>query len=300
MKQDRYLSPNDSDQTAIDQDKKNSYLFSLDFGSNKTYSGRKDTVAQPYLAPDFTFTNKKDFYVYISTYRLQKQFDNANLGFGKDFRLPKKFKLGLSFAHTIFFNKESPQPSFYVSNNLDFFVKKKFNWLTTKLAFDMDFGRNEITSKKIVNGKITTVTKNVFIRDFGLTWSNYRAFYFDRIHLFSKNDELSVTPKFLINAGTQNAYILYYAARYPSRQAKLEADPELKEGIKKIRDPSKPDPFNDTKFLILNYEFKLSLTYSVKKFTFEPVIHFAMPRNQPDPSDNKPYAYYAFNASWDF
>lgn len=298
------------------ENKKNSYLLSFDFGSNKTFSGRKDTIRQPYLSPSFVFTHKTNFFLMLSAYSIKNKLDNAYLCLGKDFDLPKKNYLGLSYSYSKFLNDSSPQPYYFIRNNFNAFYKKKFSWLVTKLSFDYDFGDNTVyyktvqitydtiqrRSRQIIRKRINVINnyKRVSIYDYTLTWSNYKKFYIDRWHLFSKKDEISFTPKFSITAGTQNAYLIYFVTRYPTRLSRLEVDPEVKKGIKSIRDSTKSDKFNNTKFLILNYQLGLTFGYSINKFSFDVIFHLCSPQNQPDPLDNKIYSYYNFNLTWDF
>jgi hypothetical protein len=162
---------------------KSSRLLALDYGSNKTYEGRRDSVKQSYFSPYYNYSNKKGFYFFSSAYFISKHIDEIDLGFGRDFLWGKNKRTKSSISYTRYlFSAESRQLITSTPNNIQFYCKRKFKWVTSKITFNRNFGHG--------------------VRDVGLSWSNYHSFYVD---LSSKSD-LSFTPKVRIDSGTQNYY----------------------------------------------------------------------------------------------
>lgn len=219
------------------------FRASASYLSNDVYFGRRDSVSIPYITPSIRYYNKSGIFLnadasYLPT---EKRIDAGTIGAGYIFvanRLDGEISL----------NK-------YFFNNQSYNVKSEVK-ADAGAELGYDTGPIEITLSCIAGFSDATD----FAADIGLEHT-----------LSLLNDNLEITPGFVINGGTQYYYDAYYRKRRYVKKRKGIPDPHIITAY--TLDPGK--------FRILDYEASLPVEYDISKlrFSFTPVIVFPVHPN---------------------
>lgn len=177
-------------QTDSSEDKKSYFKAGVNYLSNAVYFGRKDSAAVPYLRPSIGYFDKSGFYVNTGLAILvnpnePKRIDLINIDAGYNFSL-KKLDAGVYVSKFFYSNASFAVGSelkalggFYASYNLD--------------VISLNAGGNILFS-----------TNTDYSTSLGIS------------HAFEsgeENNKLTITPTFLVMAGTQYFNEAYYENR---------------------------------------------------------------------------------------
>lgn len=220
------------------------YTIGTDFGSNTSFKGVNQSSEQLYFSPNFIYSAKSGFYFYTAAYYLQGQvnpWDELDLSVGYDFNLTKKTAGSISYMKS-FFSSTSPQVNSSLTNNIQAFLKRKFWSVKTKLVFDFYFGDET---------------------DYAFSLINSRSFMWEEV--FTKNDDITITPKLRIVAGSQNFYF--------TKNSLVKASKSLKKGTTWTTVTTQ---ISTSEFGIISYIFSLPLSYTIKKYTIEPAFYYSI------------------------
>jgi hypothetical protein len=218
---------------------------SISYLSNSVYLGRKDSLKVPYITPTIGYYNKSGFYITGSLSYLsgstQSQIDLFELEAGYTFTA-NKLDGAISFSKD-FYNSKSYGVKSETKGSLD-----------GSLDYDLGF------IKPSMQAEIAFNFKSDYSLGLGLE------------HTFSAaDDNLEITPSFLLNASTQNFYSSYYNKRKYSQKRKKANNT----GIESIT-AYLP---NAAEFKIMDYEFSVPVDYKAGNFTFNFTPTLAVPTN---------------------
>ena len=199
--------------------------------------------ATPYITPTFGYYDKSGFFIDGSLSYLAKtgssRIDLFNIEAGYDFYIG-------SFDGEVSANK-----SFYNSSSTN--VKSEI----TGSLFATG-GYDFVYIKPTIEAGINFGSKSDYVLNFGLEHTFYQA-----------HDKLQITPSFKANGSTQNYYGSYYNKRKVGGKKKNG-------GITYDVTASVEDA---AKYKMLDYEFSLPLSYTIKKFTLSVSPAYVLPVN---------------------
>ncbi|OQY92256.1 MAG: hypothetical protein B6D37_14805 [Sphingobacteriales bacterium UTBCD1] len=219
------------------------FKASASYLSNDVYFGRRDSVSIPYITPSIRYYNKSGIFLnagasYLPT---EKRIDAGTVGAGYIFaanRLDGEIALNKYFFSSQSYNVKSE-------------VKAD-----AEAELGYDTGPIEITFTSTASfSDATDIAAGIGID-----------------HTFSLlNDDLEITPGFVMNGGTQYYYDAYYRKRRYVKKRKGIPDPRIITAY--TLDPGK--------FRILDYEASLPVEYDISKlrFSFTPTIVFPVNPN---------------------
>jgi hypothetical protein len=239
-----------ADSSAKNDEPTRDFIIGLDMGNNRVYKGVKQQEQQQlYVSPSASYYAKKGFFITFAGYYLTNttyNFDELDGTVGWDFNLFKKqLKASISYSKYVF-NANSPDVNASLTNNVEFYLKKKFSWIKTKLAFDYSYG---------------TAT------DFYIKLDNSHSFDWDDV--FTKDDELSFIPKISLTYGTEN-YYRNVVKQKVKKTTKAQTDALNKELDKEV-----------TQFVFTSFDLTLPLLYSIGNVDIEPAFRYSRAFNQP-------------------
>jgi len=221
---------------------KHSYFkASLSYLSDNVYFGRKDSLKVPYITPTFGYYNKSGIFFTASTSYMptESRLDLYTIGGGYLFAKGKWD--GELTANKYFYNGQS------------YSVKSQVT-ADAGGQFGYDAGPIELNLSAIAS--FTSSTD--FAVGFGLD------------HEFSLiNDQMKITPTFIMNGGTQYYYDAYYRKVRYIKKRKGKLPPRTITAY----------TLNPGAFRILDYEPSLPIDYYVNKFTFSFNPTVAIPVN---------------------
>jgi hypothetical protein len=155
----------------------------------------------------------------------------------------------LSYTHFFFMNGAPPVIMSASSNDFDFKNAYDWKWVKTSATFDYLFGQ--------ANDYFVTLNISKYIEP---SWG-----------VFDDKDYLSFNPSVSMIMGTQN-----FVGRFSSEnEGELDNDDD-------IRGLDSPPPFNhfdNGRFNVLNYSFKLPIAYNRPHYTFEASWKYSIPLN---------------------
>jgi hypothetical protein len=246
------------------------YIFGINYGSNTSFMGvKQDSVSQQYyIMPNFTYAAKSGFYVYAGGYYLPNKptqnWDEIDLSAGYDFKVSKKAQGSISYMKS-FFSETSPQVNSTLTNDLQLYFKRKIFTIKSKIVFDYYFGSDT---------------------DYSLSWINSRSFTWEEI--FSKNDDITITPKIRIVAGSQN----FYYAKNPKKHPDFGNKKKGKGGGTSGQN-STGNQATVYQFGVLSYIFSLPITYTINNFSLEGTVSHSIGG---DLNPDRPaFTYYSFS-----
>lgn len=217
------------------------FKASIEYLNNNVYLGRKDSVAIPYITPEISYHFKSGVYLNgsVSYLPTESRVDVSTIGAG--YALVKE-KWDAEF---------SAEKYFYNSQSYNVKAETKGD-VSASIGYDLGFVESDFS------GTVSFAAKNDYAASFGLDHE-----------LSLLDDDLSITPSFVVNASTQNSYASYYQKRRYSK---------TKKG-KKAGFTATANSLNASQFKILDYEFSIPFDYGVKGFTFSFTPTVAIPVN---------------------
>jgi len=221
---------------------KHSYFkTSVSYVNDNVYFGRRDSLKVPYVTPGFGYYNKSGIFFTASASFLttENRFDLYTLGGGYLFAKDK-------WIGEVTVNK-------YVFSNQSYSVKSEVK-ADAGAVVGYDTGPLEFSLSAIASFSSATD----FAAGFGLD------------HEFSlTNDQLKITPGFVMNGGTQYYYDNYYRRRRYVKKRKGNLPQRTITAY----------TVNPGAFRILDYELSVPIDYDLNKFTFNFTPTVAIPVN---------------------
>ncbi len=235
--------------------KEGSSYFKADINylSNNVYNGRKDTLPVPYITPTFGYYHKSGLYVESSLSLLTSSYafrpDLFTISGGYNFDIGDNFSGSVS-ADKYFASKQSVSVRSEIKGTLN---------------ADLSYNIPNIVKLTGGGSYVFSSGKPDLIFNGGIS----HAF------TFGEDDEWSVEPMFVANAGTQNYYDSYHKKR------------TLKTGKNKKKQTTNPGITTTTtitslqpnRFVLLDYEASLPVYYDAKKWGAYVIPTFAIPQN---------------------
>ena len=227
--------------------KKSHLKFQVGYLSNEVYNGRKDSVLLPYITPLLSYHHKSGLYANASLSYAnsaeEKRIDLFTLAAGYDFKLSRTFKMGFDASKY-----------FYNSNSIAIQSATK-GMIGSYVSWEPDTANLSISTGLIILfSNRTDVSTNISI--------SY-SFYFGT----GAKQQWSVMPTITSYQGTQQYYQEY----------REKAPPQI--GGRSNTPPQNIKIQGSNKFVLLDYELSLPVSYDTKKWgvAFTPI--YAIPKN---------------------
>ena len=220
--------------------------LNLSYQSDDVYNGRKNSTVIPLITPRVSYIFKKGL-----------QFD-ASVGY--DLHDP------------------SPQTNQYIFDGVYNYSPGNGNYSASVTASAFIYNKQSGNTTAEQRGSIeidNSYDFNFIQPSLYLTWcfgggKDYAATFSLQHEFDMMKNKLSITPTFNINAGTQNFLDSYYKNRkYKIHQKK---EPPVFEEVTVYG-----DVLNADKFIILDYEMAIPISYSFKRFTLNITPNYAFP-----------------------
>ncbi len=234
--------------------RKQSVSIGVNYGSDVLFFGRTGPIKYPYASTDVIYNSKSGMFVYGSGVKVlgySAPLDEIDLGGGYLYKYSKNVSGSISYTRFIFDKNAAQVIKSASSNDINF--KTSFNWKLAKssVVFDYLFGS--------ANDYFVTLNTSKYMET---NWS-----------VFDDKDYLSFNPGISMIMGTQN-FVGRYSYDHPD---KLDLDRDRR-GLF----PGEPMPFpnyNNGRFNVLNYSFKLPIAYNRPHYTFEAAWKYSIPVN---------------------
>ena len=247
----RYSGP----RTCADSDtifRKRSISAGINYGSDIFFFGRTGPIKYPYVNTDVIYNTKSGFFIYGSAVKVlgyNPLIDEIDLGGGYLFHYTKKFTGTISYSHFLY-NREAAQVIRSASSN-DIDFKNTYNWSVVKpsITFDYLFGQ--------------------YIDFF--TTVNFSKYFETKFGIFDDKDYISINPTATAYFGTQN-FVHKYNIDHPSGYDYNYI------AFSGVATPVIPD-YNNGKFNLLNYSFKIPIAYNRPHYTLEAAWKYSIPLN---------------------
>jgi outer membrane scaffolding protein for murein synthesis (MipA/OmpV family) len=213
---------------------------SLNFINNSVYNGRKDSLNTPYLTPALGYYDKSGFYIEGSaSYLLRSGSGRFDL-----------FTIGTGYEFSLgdFEGQVTAEKYFYNKSSTNVAAELKGD-VSASASYDFGFIRTWLQPG------IGFSSKN----DYWLSWGVD--------HSFNPDDKWEIVPSFSLNAETRN----YYTSYFGNRRFRPKKAPNAPTVTAFMPDASK--------LKIMDYEFSVPISYSVKSFTFGFTPNYAIPQN---------------------
>ena len=231
--------------------RKRSITVGANYGSDVLFFGRTGPIKYPFVGTDIIYNTKSGFFIYGSEIKVlgyNPFVDEIDLGTGYLYNYTKHFTGTISYTH-FFFNKDAAQVIRSASTN-DINFKNAYDW--------------KIAQSSIVTDYLFGKASDFFIT---LNTSKYIETNFG---IFDDKDYLSINPTVSAIFGTQN-----FVQRYSD-------DHGYQSQLYNILLPGEAHPslgFNNGRFNVLNYSFKLPVAYNRPHYTLEASWKYAIPVN---------------------
>lgn len=238
----------DSDTSA----RKASVSLGVNYGSDIQFFGRTGPIKYPYASADAIYNFKSGFFVYgsaVQVFGYMPIVDEIDMGAGYLFRYSNKSTGTLSYTHFFFSNDAPPVIISASSNDIDFKNSFDLNFVKPSVTFDYLFGQ--------ANDYFVTLNLSKYIET---SWG-----------VFDDKDYLSFDPGVSMISGTQN-----FVGRYSSENSSQLYFNNYIPGLRVF------PPFHgydNGRFNILNYSFKLPIAYNRPHYTFEASLKYSIPLN---------------------
>jgi hypothetical protein len=227
----------------------------VNYGSDIQFFGRTGPVKYPFASADAVYNLKSGFFVYgsaVQVFGYTPIVDEIDAGGGYLFKYSKKATGTFSYTHFFFTNDAPPVIISASSNDIDF--KNSFDWkfVKTSATFDYLFGQ--------ANDYFVTLNISKYIET---SWS-----------IFDDQDYLTFNPGISMITGTQN-----FVGRYSSENSShLYFDNDI-QGLNVPPPFVRDNDYDNGRFNILNYSFKLPIAYNRPHYTFEASWKYSIPLN---------------------
>jgi len=232
--------------------RKQSVSLGVNYGSDIQFFGRTGPVKYPYMGADAIYNFKTGFFIYgsaVQVFGYTPVIDEIDAGAGYLFKYTKNFTGTFSYTHFFFTDQAPPVIVSASSNDINF--KNSYDWGVLKTAGTFDYLFGDANDYFLT----ISISKNIE--------PNWR--------LFGDEDYLTINPGANLIMGTQN-FVGRYAAEHSSELFYTNYIPGL----------DAPPPFHDFdngKFNVLNYSFKLPIAYNMPHYTFEASWKYSLPVN---------------------
>jgi hypothetical protein len=215
---------------------------SMEFINNSVYLGRKDSVTTPYLTPSLGYYDKSGFYIVGSLSYLPRSGSNRidESAIGAGYDFSLGNFEGEIGAEKLFYNQNSTNVKSEVKGDISVTATYDFGFIETSLQPGINFGSKS---------------------DYSLGWGVDHGFSV-------ADDKLTITPSFLLNGSTRNFYGSYYGKRRFKKKNGNGGGPTISASVQ-----------DASSFKLMDYEWSLPFSYSVKKFTFSFTPDYAIPTN---------------------
>lgn len=254
------LASNCFAQTDTSRNEKEGFKIDLSFLNNGVYLGRTDTVTTPTLSPSLSYAFKSGIYfsgnLDIITNRTKNKLDGGAIEAGYDYTRAKNLEASVSFTK-LFYNANSTQVSSTISSVINVYADYDVAHIVTPgISINYNIAKSGYKSDWVFNPGIS------------------HEFEIDGI--FSNDDELLITPRFELNAGSQN-----YFAGYQQKKGRL-----TKKGAALATAIINDYENSLGNFKLLDYEIAAPLEYKTGLFVFQfkPIYAFAqnsLPQSNP-------------------
>lgn len=217
------------------------FKASLTYLSNAVYNGRKDSLALPYVTPSLGYFDKSGFYVSASASYLANASSRFDL-----FTLETGYDLTISdqvsasfYAEKYFYNKNSTSVKSEMKGGMGASLSYDPGLITLNGGVDLSFSSQ------------TDVFTNLSLG---------HAFY-----LGADDQQWSITPTVTANAGSQKYYQAYKKSARIIKRSGVSGGNVYVVGA--------------DKFVLLDYEFSVPITYDAKKWGLHFTPTYALPEN---------------------
>ncbi len=262
----------------LDSIEKPKSFFNLSVGvGNKFFSQKNNSVNasqaqvnQLYYTPSIGYYNKTGLGISVTPYltSYNGMFKVYQTAINPSYNYSgKSISTILSYTHYFADNKTYNANSTF-QNDLYASIRYKKWFVEPSIAIGYTTGKfNEVnpiyydSARKVFNDS----TKNS-IKDFSISAGIEHSFEFEK--LFTKNDDLSITPQFILTAGIEkytttrvnkiiNPVVLQFLQRIAARKGRVLSRTKT----------------NNTSFAIQSLALSLSADYSIRKFSISPNIY---------------------------
>jgi|GEM_PF-209701 len=254
------LQAQKKESTPIGDDQDSSYFKTeLNYISNSLYNGRKDSLAVPYINASFGYYHKSGLYVSTTLSYLVSSYANRidlfQIEGGYNGSIGDNFVYSAS-AHKDFYSQYSVS------------VKSEI-----AASFNASLSYNIADAVKINAGAdyLLTSGPSDILFNAGLSHE------FD----FGENGEWAIEPSILANIGTQYYYDRYKQKRHikTGKKKTLSDSTTVTSNLGTVTTTTTITTLHPNKFLVLNYELSLPITYDSKKWGAFVTPYFAVPQN---------------------
>ena len=246
------LCINLTNQSSYSQDKQPSDVSasygkaSINYLSNYIYTGRKDSLAYPYITPVLGYFDKSGFYItgslsYLSS-KTDKRVDMFALDLGYEFSITEKFT-GSVYGNKSFYNKASSAITNDMTGSLGSTLSYDFGLLQLNSGTDVYFS-----------------SKPDFALNLGLS---------HQFIIGSENQQWTIEPSALVNFSSLH----YYEGFTNNRIGR----PGII--IPNSSSVSSSTTVNKSGFTLLDYEIIIPISYEAKTWGFTSNFTFAFPKN---------------------
>jgi len=241
--------------------RKRSLSVGMSYGSDALFFGRTGPITYPFVSTDVIYNTKNGVFIYGSALKLlgyPTLADEVDLGGGYYYRFSSKLKGSVSYSRFIFKDDERVIQS-ATSNDINW--KNTYDWkfLKSSVMFDYLFGKSS---------------------DFFTTINLYKRFETTG-NIFDGKDYLTFEPGVSMIMGTQN-FVQRYSIDHDSRTA---SDNIVIFGDDHV-------PYNNGRFEVLNYSFKIPIAYNRPHYTFEASYKYSIPVNVEGALKNKRESFF--------
>jgi hypothetical protein len=240
---------------------KNYLSLGLNYGNNSTFFGRDGELKIPFSSLDLTYLSGSGFYLSGSFFHMNQTgalVDGFDATAGYLFDITSRIDGSVNYSK-FFFNSSTVGTLLQnsTSNLASGHLGLDWGYLYSKVSYMQLFGTS---------------------RDFFFILSNSRYFYIDK--LFGKNDYISFEPRFSVVGGSRN-----FILNYLTQEAEFNGTP-----FPPVFDNGSPtSPSEEAKrFKVVNYELRLPITYTIKKFSIEAAYIFTAPLSLMEGETSKP------------
>jgi hypothetical protein len=232
--------------------RKRSMSVGANYGSDVLFFGRTGPIKYPFMSTDIIYNTKTGFFIYGSALQVigyRAVVDEVDLGAGYLYKYSKNVSGTISYSRFIFNDDAILVIKSASSNDIDF-----------KNSFDWKFAKSSVTADYLF-GKSS---------DFFLTL-NTSKYIETNFSIFDDKDYLSFNPSISAIFGTQNFV------------QKFSIDHQYRLDLDNLYVPGGGEPpsfrYDNGKFNILNYSFKLPIAYNRPHYTFEASWKYSIPVN---------------------
>ena len=232
--------------------RKRSISAGINYGSDIFFFGRTGPIKYPNVSTDVIYNTKSGLFIYGSGVKVlgyNPLIDEIDLGGGYLFHYTNRLTGTLSYTRFLY-NRDAAQVIRSASSN-DIDFKNTYNWSVVKpsVTFDYLFGQYV---------------------DF-FTTINLSKYFETKFGIFDDKDYISFNPTATAYFGTQN-FVHKYNIDHPT-----EYNDDFI-AFSGVATPVIPN-YNNSKFNLLNYSFKIPIAYNRPHYTLEAAWKYSIPLN---------------------